>query len=347
MNARSVKYLINGSILAVMIIICSFSQRGENERIRVAFYNTENLFDTIDSPLDDNEFLPNGTRHWTSWRYYHKLDNIFRVLVMCGGWSPPEVIGLCEIENEKMLNELAVRLSRNGNSYGYIYSESADSRGIGVGMLFNRRYTEYVGHSIFYPVNESGDTISTRSILSVILYTGSDTINFMVSHWPSLRGGELQSLGNREEVALLIKEQIARYMMKTGCGKLILSGDFNSQPGSGLLVELLGVSDPAKEIDRCALYNMSSGSRTDFPGSYKYQGEWALFDQIIVSGSLLNTETSGFYTSPENFRIIHDDILLTGDARYSGMKPLATWSGFNYTSGYSDHLPVIIDLFSD
>jgi len=328
----------------MMLTLASFlPDQKTGGRIRVAFYNVENLFDTIDSSLDDDEFLPGGARRWNSSKYFRKINNIFKVIVLCGEWSPPDIIGLCEVENFEVLQDLINRTPLKQLPYTPLFAISADSRGIGVGLLFNHERFDLLGKELWYPVNNTEDTIKTRSVLSVTLGDMYDTLDVIISHWPSMRGGVMATDDLRREVAAMIRENVEKKLKNRSRSKVLIMGDFNCVPGSETMTEWLGTLPISSHIQPEELYNLSSGIECKTGGTYKFQGNWDMLDQIIVSGTLLES-AYGYRVAERNCIVVSDDVLLTEDTRYRGQKPFSTFSGYDYTGGYSDHLPVILDL---
>jgi len=311
--------------------------------IRVVFYNVENLFDTTNSNLDDEEFLPDGVRRWNSGKYFRKINNIFKVIALCGEWSPPDIIGLCEIENYEVLQDLIVRTPLNQLPYEPLFAPSADDRGIGVGLLYNNERFDILGKDIWYPVSNELDTIRTRSVLSVTLSDMYDTLDIIITHWPSMRGGVTATDNLRRGVAVMIRDNVEKKLENRNGGKILILGDFNCAPGSETITDWLGALPISSHIEQNSLYNLSANMVCKTGGSYKFQGNWDMLDQIIASGSLLEP-VNGYRLVERNCHVVTDDVLLIEDGRYRGRKPFSTWSGYNYTGGYSDHLPVILDL---
>jgi endonuclease/exonuclease/phosphatase family metal-dependent hydrolase len=313
------------------------------DSVRLMFYNVENLFDTINSSKIDEEFLPSGSRRWNTYKYFRKLNNIYKVIVLAGDKMPPDIIGLCEVENARVMQDLINKTYLSKQSYGICYAESADERGIGNGLLINRSRFDLIEEETWYPLNNSGDTLKTRSILYAKIKDDIDTLHIIVTHWPSRRGGVMATEPGRIDVAGMIRSKCSELMKETqNRAKIIIMGDLNSDPDSETITRILGVQMIGNEISDTSLYCLHDPF-LEGSGSYKYQGNWFMFDQIIVSGSLLGN-TGGYSTSKELFRVVDDKNLLTEDNAYKATKPYSTWSGFKYSGGFSDHLPVVLDL---
>ena len=331
-------------LFSILFIISSWTalvnhSRANEKRLRLAFYNLENLFDTLDGKLLDQEFIPDSPRRWNSYRYFRKLDNIAKVILAMSDPYPPAIVGLCEVENESVLNDLVNKTILSGSGYKYLCAETKDERGIRVALLYNDR-VEIIDTGFIYPVGYTGDTLSTRISMAASLVTMKDTLTVVVVHWPSRRGGVAASSADRDLVSLRLKEWVEQ---QPETRKLILMGDYNCNPESSHLREVLGVSAAGNVTSNSRLLDISSSVSKNAIGSYKYQGSWELFDQIIISKSLYDTER-GLKYSGNSFSVLDNRLLLTEDRTYRGMKPFATWTGPQYSGGFSDHLPVYIDL---
>ncbi len=180
-----------------------YSQSGMIDSYKIMFYNVENLFDTYDDSLiNDEEFLPEGDRFWNNHKYYSKLNNIYKVIVAVGGWQPPAIIGLCEIENRTVLNDLVNNTPLVKFEYQIIHKESPDRRGIDVGLLYRKELFQPISYEAI-PINFPNNPESkTRDILYVKgIAEKSDTLNIFINHWPSRWGGQLESEDRRLFVA--------------------------------------------------------------------------------------------------------------------------------------------------
>lgn len=334
------------SILFIMLLIISgrsFRTTGTDKGLNIMFYNVENLFDTIDSPLEDSDFLPSSDRKWNTYKYFSKIKNLAKIIVASGRWDAPDLVGLCEVENEIVLRDLVSLTLLKREDYNTLYAESADRRGIGVALIYKDKL-KLISSELFYPVFPNGDTIHTRSVLLATMGCGKDTLNIMVSHWPSRRGGASLTDPLRESVASLIREIIDNVSAGKVGNKFIIMGDFNCNPDSYILSEILLVNKQVNnELNTGSLISIQpANSRADI-GTYKYQGRWNNFDQLLISSSLLQTE-SGLRYKASSLRVLDNDYILVEDKSYRGLKPKSTWSGPVYIGGYSDHLPIVFNL---
>jgi endonuclease/exonuclease/phosphatase family metal-dependent hydrolase len=320
----------------------------EHERlIRIMFYNAENLFDTEDDTLKiDEEFLPDEIRNWSKFRYFQKQSQLSKVITAVGGWNPPELVGLCEIENRNVLNYLTRQSPLYVFGYQIIHQESPDARGIDVALLYQPKsfrpvYTEFI--AVDYPLNKR----KTRDILYAQgILPNHDTLHVFVNHWPSRYGGQLESEENRIYVAELLKQKTDSILDNNPKALIVIMGDFNDEPDNTSLLKILKALPDYDSVLTKQLINLSYNLRyTKNQGSHKYQGQWTLLDQVIVSGGLLN-KSRETYTTPDKLTIFSAPFLLEPDEAYLGDKPYRTYMGFKYNGGFSDHLPVFIDLLN-
>ncbi len=341
-------FLLSAIILLLPQFAVSQELAGEERGdLRIMFYNVENLFDTIDDPsTQDDEFLPHGDRYWTLRRYQNKLNRLYKVIVALGGWRPPEIIGLCEVENRKVLEDLLQATPLSRYNYQIIHRDSPDERGIDVCLLFLSEYLTIL-HSQYLPVTlDSKPEWKTRDIVSVEALTSSgDTLHLFVNHWPSRSGGQLETEGYRFTAARVLREGIDRIFALNPASHVIVMGDFNDTPDDRSIQDMLGVEREFGVVGYEKLYNLSRyGKDQKVAGSYKYQMNWSLMDQFIVSGKLLS-EDEHLYVKRDGLRIFSPDFLLEEDEMNLGLKPFRTYFGFRYQNGFSDHLPVFIDLW--
>ena len=256
-------------------------ERGD---FRIMFYNVENLFDTFDDTLkNDEEFLPNGDRYWNKSKYYKKLNNIGKVITAVGGWEPPEVIGLCEIENRYVLDGITKFSALSKFKYRIIHEESPDQRGIDVALLYQQdKFTPIYFKAI--PINFPDASRKTRDILYVKgKTTKNDTLHIFVNHWPSRWGGQLNSESKRIFVAGVLKNFVDSIFDSNPKSNIIITGDFNDEPDDKSLLENLLAKKEYTDIKSNELYNLSSYlQKAKGLGSHKYQGNWGMLDQFIV-----------------------------------------------------------------
>lgn len=332
-----------------LLIVLSFLQ-GERlfgqSRFRVMFYNVENLFDCRHDTLkQDYEFLPNSLRGWHYGRYKQKLNNIAKVVTAVGEWEPPVLVGLCEVENDQTLSDLVRYSSLKEAGYRYVMTHSPDQRGIDVALLYQRGSFKLLAHDsirINFPVSGAHPT---RDILHVVgqISTG-DSLDVFVCHMPSRSGGEKESEPYRIYAATVLKKHVDSLMNKRLHPNILIMGDFNDYPHNHSIYDILGAKAPSQNVERMKLYNLlADREKYSSFGSYKYQGEWNILDQLIVSGTLLDKKQK-IFTPISSASIFHPAFLLERDEKFGEKKPYRTYYGMKYQGGYSDHLPVFLDF---
>lgn len=327
------------------------NQSDERGNYRIMFYNCENLFDIYDDTTKmDDEFLPEGAKYWSYSKYVEKLANISKVITGIGGWDPPEIVGLCEIENYYVLNDLVNNSAIQKHDYKIIHKDSPDSRGIDVAFLYLKdKFTpiSYFAIPIVFPKDLGGK--ATRDILYVKGYTNKkDTLHIFVNHWPSRWGGQMETEDKRMFVGTQLRGVVDSIFEENLNANIIIMGDLNDYSTDRSLVECLKAknSDEFGEYTSSELYNLSNYIHEKYGAwSHKHEGEGDILDQIIVSGAMLNKENS-IYTTPDNAHIYDPEFLIEEDVNYVGYKPFRTYIGYKFNGGYSDHLPPYLDLFS-
>lgn len=310
-----------------------YSGREPGDSFTFMFYNTENLFDAVDDPLtDDQEFLPEGERGWNYNKYYRKLHSVAKVILSAGTLSPPAIIGLCETENSGVAEALVNLTPLSSYDYEVVYLESSDSRGIDVCLLYDRSQFRKITSFFISPNETDGVPFRGRPVLYAKLETRKGDLHVMINHWPSRRGGVLT--GQPVRIALAERIVTVTDSLRDSDGEdaaIIVAGDFNCSPLDREMA-ILGST---------GLVNLSLLSGETGSGTYRYRGTWQHFDQVIVSESMINGR-SGFRVL--KFEIHQPAFLFTDDPVYPGRKPLPTYDGFRYAGGYSDHLPVLLQV---
>lgn len=307
----------------------------------VVFYNVENLFDfRVDSLNPDREFTPGGLRRWTHGRMMAKLRGIQRVILQTGGWNPPALVGLCEVENSRVLQLLLYETGLVNLHYRFVHFDSPDSRGMDVALLYRADRFELL-HSEAVPVEMEEGERPTRDLLYVKgVVDACDTLHVVVAHWPSRYGGAAATHNKREKAAHVTRMLVNQVMEKEKDAALLLMGDFNETPESLLFSEVLGAGVSGAEAQLRALADrLPSGS-----GSLKYRYAWQWFDQIFISRSLMPGHGT-LQLDPSSVRLFDFDFLLEKDLKYGGRRPFRSYQGMHYQGGFSDHLPVGLELF--
>ncbi len=316
------------------------------EPFRVMFYNVENLFDTRDEPLkNDDEFLPEGFMHWTPRKYREKLRNITRVITAVGEMYPPAVVGMCEVENDSVLFDLTRRTPLRAQGYAYLITDSPDERGINVALLYQSHQFRLLETAEYEVTFRHRGRRPTRNILHAIgEVISGDTLDLFVCHFPSRSEGRRETEPARIDAAALLRKKCDSIFALRATAHILIMGDFNDHPGNASLSRILRAGRKESRYEPKELYNLFDPSDTERDtGTYKYQGRWEILDQFIVSGNLLMKENN-IRIRGDRAEIFRAPFLLEKDDRYYGMKPFRTNLGPHYQGGFSDHLPIYTEL---
>ncbi len=304
----------------------------------VGFYNLENLFDPENQPnVLDDDFTPNGHKHWTPKRYEKKLRHIGKTISRLGSLSRveyPVLMGLAELENDKVLDDLLEMESMKKNGMDFIHHDSPDERGIDNALLYHRDFFEPEDCQpipvIIY--NDDGGRDYTRDITYVRGNLNGERLHIFVNHWPSRRDGAEQTDSKRIAAATTILSFMESLEMEEENPNYVIMGDFNDGPDSRSIRHLMSQKP---------LYNPMETLQSPNRGSANYRGDWSVFDQIILSRSFLKT-SPGTHTF-DQADIFDEHFLQEWKRPYKG-KPFRTFVGKKYLGGYSDHFPVYVLL---
>jgi predicted extracellular nuclease len=309
------------------------------DEFRVVFYNVENLFDTHDDPKKkDDDFTPDGRKEWTGSRYQKKLNRITEVIeAMKIDGHLPAIIGLAEIENEGVLEDLRDKLLKSGQDYGIVHKDSRD--GIDVGLLYDKAYVSDID-SDFHTIRFSNRDVKSRDILQMKARIGGrEDLHVFVNHWPSRREGVQKSEPKRIDAARVLKSEVDDILDDDPQAHIVIMGDFNDFPENKSIVnELNAATKPSSKND---LNNLAYAFEKRGLGTAVYKGDWNMYDQIICSGALLDDK--GFDVTKKGMEIFDEDFIMYFDKRSGNKKPNRTY-GNKYYGGYSDHLPVMLNL---
>ncbi len=320
------------------------STRGD---IRIVTYNVENLFDTKDDTLkDDEEFLPNGLKAWNNYKYNTKLKVLYKVMCNIGGDKMPDIFCLTEIENKTVLEDLIERTPFNEFDYGIIHEESPDARGVDVGFLYRRSSFIPIYHDIIRIDFPNEPTSKTRDVLVIAgVLNKKDTIHLFICHFPSRRGGETASEYRRNFVADKIRQKIDSLFSININSNIIVTGDFNDEPTNTSIYDVLKAKEIWDNKNPTELYNFMYDMKVNKGlGTYKFQGYWNMLDHFMVSKHLLDPQNNIFLL-PNSAAIYSPSWLEQPDEEAPGTKPYRTYSGPNYQGGYSDHFPIYLDVY--
>ena len=283
--------------------------------IIVVNYNVENLFhpkhDSVaGEPKEDLEWTADGERHWSYTRYYRKEENIARVLTNIGEWDGVDVVGLQEVENALCVKRLCYTLRRG--EYDFVHYESQDRRGIDVALIYKKSRVDTLRTR---PIQVDLGEQTTRDILYVCARVDRwDTLHFFVCHLPSQRGGKAESEWKRKAAKEVLQHAVDSVFSLQAEAKIIVMGDMNSED-----LELKGLKD----------------ERMNGEGTHKYQGRWTFLDHFYVSPSI---------DSLSQARVYDAEWIMEPDDKYLGLKPKRTYNGYHYQNGFSDHLPIVLNI---
>lgn len=349
------KQLIFGLIVLLSVASCKASDKAKTtndaptknvQLACVAFYNLENLFDTIDGPNNDAEFLPNGANKWGGMKYKAKLKNMSYAISQIGIDNSPvgaAILGVSEIENRGVLEDLVKQPDIAARSYQIVHYDSPDRRGVDVGLLYNPRLFT-VSNSKSYRLRTDDTTFLTRDQLMVSGYLMGEKVHVIVNHWPSRSGGEMRSRPKRNLAAGLTRSIVDSLFKVDAKAKVIVMGDLNDDPMNESCATILAAKKDASEVGPKELYNVFWKTLEKGIGSLSYNDQWNLFDQIILSHELINGDKSKLrYWKSEVF---YRNFLIQQEGRYKGT-PLRTHAGGVWLNGYSDHLPTAVYLVKE
>lgn len=332
-------------LIIILILFSATYSKSQETDFRIIFYNVENYFDPInDSITMDDEFTKEGTRHWSWYKFNQKTAKIYKAVTAFSQWTIPDIIAFCEIENRFVLEELIKKTPFQDQNFQIVHEESEDFRGIDVGLIYNPETVWPLEHYMLKIRFEGKPDKRTRDILHFkALLKNKDTLHVFVNHWPSKYGGAIATIPFRAEAARTLKKYTDSILKANPKAKIVITGDFNDTPEDESITKHLGAAEIGKG-SASQLLNLSTDiSKLGYKGTHRYQGRWSTIDQFIVSPEMLN-KNSKIYTSQEMLKVGHIDLLLEEDKKFTGKKPYRTFIGFKYHGGFSDHLPILLDL---
>lgn len=338
------------AILAFAGISCGLTEAGKPEKKvvlkdfhgrSIVFYNVENLFDTIDDPnVIDEEFLPNGKLQWNTTRYQKKLEHIVEALTL-NLEENPMLIGFVEVENGKVVMDVAKTGRLSSTRYQLAHKESPDARGIDCALLYDSdRFKPTVIANLPVQIDSVPD-FKTRDILYVQgELKGKKKLHIFVNHWPSRREGQQASEHKRIRAAEVARAKIDEILKADPKANILLMGDFNDHPNDVSIEQTLKAK--ATTDLSADLVNLLYDDHAAGKGTHNFKGEWGVLDQFIVSKTFYNGK-KGLKINGKDAKIVYEEVLLFTQ-RDGTKKPNTTYGGPNYYGGYSDHLPIVLQL---
>jgi exonuclease III len=338
-------------VFVVTISTTVFSQK--NYQIKtIAFYNLENLFDTINDPTINDEASPiMEIKENRAEIYQKKLANMAKVIAELGAEeakNSPVILGVAEIENRKVLEDLVNTTQLKDKKYGIIHYDSPDLRGIDVALLYQTDFFRPTHHEKFELGlwDTDGVRIYTRDQLLVSGYLDNELIHVIVNHWPSRRGGEKRSRSKREKAAYLNTQIIEKIKLTDPNPKVIIMGDLNDDPNNSSLKKVLKTKSRKNKVKEGDIYNPMEDMFRRGQNTLVYRDNINLFDQIMITSPLLTTKKD--YSSFKMYKtaVFRPQYLTTQTGKYKGY-PFRSWSYSTFTNGFSDHYPVYMYLIKE
>jgi len=307
------------------------------------FYNTENFFDCEDDSLtNDEEFTSEANRRWNPARLHSKAERLAKVILAAGKWNAPVAVGLCEVEGLSVLELLTRNEPLNKFHYKIVHKDSPDKRGIDVALLYRPELFRPFDYVAIPVVDLKDQSFKTRDILLVSgVLNGCDTLHLFVNHWPSRSGGLMETQRFRSLAAETLRQSVQRLFFRFSKAKIICMGDFNDMPTDDSLLKILGAKTSDNPELKGELINLSAGWGSNGIQTIKSKYSWEVFDQWIVSDYFLQKNRCFKFVNAEIFKA---GFLLEPDIKFGGLKPKRTYVGFKYQEGFSDHLPVLLQV---
>lgn len=314
----------------------------KNSDFRIGFYNVENLFDLKDdSTTFDEEFTPEGENHYTYSRYKKKSNDLARTILAMGAWNPVDILGLCEIENRWVLEGLTKFSPLKNVGYKIIHKDSPDFRGIDVACIYRPDKFNVILYKYYRVVYPFDSTLTTRDMLYVKgILPNTDTLHLFINHWPSRYGGQFTSAPKRAYVASMVRAKVDSLNARFHNPLIVICGDLNDYPNDISIIDILKAKPTPEEARGDDLVNLMYPIMYKY-GSHSFGGEWGVLDQFIVSRHLLIGKST--FTRPNDVGIFNAPWLLTKNAAGDDV-PFRMYQGPAYKGGYSDHLPIFLDL---
>jgi len=346
------KFLKSLPLIALLLFGLTINAQNEQKKfvsVIIGFYNLENLFDTINQPdVKDGEFTPEGVKHWDSEKYWTKQEHMAKVISEMGTDVNPDgvaILGISEIENRSVIEDLIKEPTLKNRRYKIIHYDSWDRRGVDVGMIYNPKYFRpYKTSSHRLYIEQLKDFRTRDQLLVDGVLVGGDTIHIIVNHWPSRYGGEKRSRWLRNAAADLSKKIADSILAENPDARILMMGDLNDDPVNESVSVHFGAKGKINKVKDGEFFNPMYDFYKKGLGSLAYHDSWNMFDQIIVSKSLLGKDYSHykFYKAT----IFRKPYMFNKEGRYKGY-PFRTFVGNTWQGGYSDHLPVYIILIRE
>jgi len=325
--------MYNRSLFILILLIFSAVRESysQQDELLVMSYNVENLYDTINDPnVDDEEFLPGSAKQWGRIRYANKLDTIARVISEAGEVG---LVGLLEVENRKVVEDLAATKSLRGRGLKVIHHDSPDQRGIDVALMYDPEKLKLLTHRPIRVPMPEGER-PTRDILYAKMKSGKDTLHVFQNHWPSRRGGAGTDT-KRAIAASTLRHHTDSIIRINAKANIIIMGDLNDTPqDSSIKVSLGALCSDSELIELMCPIEEFGG------GTHYFKGQWQVLDHLIVSQSLISGK---WHVKPKSAEVFSIEWMFFKNSK-GELEPSRTYGGDKYFGGVSDHLPVLMRL---
>lgn len=340
------KYLF----IPVILILLSFGMKNQTinaekqKTFLIVSYNVENLFDTIDTPnKSDEEFTPESLKKWGTERYFKKINDIASVLADINPVHLPDLIGLIEVENRAVVEDLIHSDKLKKGNYAIVHQETSDPRGIDVALVYNPKVFKYISHCQIPIIDSLGKHHNTREILKVKGIISKDTVYVFVNHWKSRSGGAEKTEAKRILASEILRKSIDSVLKVNPKADIICLGDFNDTPSDISIEKYLNASTDSIFDSKKELFNLTAFQAKQGNGTNNYKNQWFLIDNMIVSQNMIKKSNNIHALSPA--RIYRSSLNIYYNSKANDSVPNRTFGGNSYFGGISDHLPVY-DYFS-
>jgi len=322
-------------VLAFLTGSCTSAGKMLRNEYTVVSYNVENLFDIVDDPnIPDEEFLPESEKQWNKERYQKKLDDLVKVISEINPKELPEIIGLVEVENRAVLEDLIRTGALADEKYDIVHEESPDYRGIDVALIYRKNAFKVVAHETLPVIFSDDPEFKTRDILHVEGKIRNKTVHLFVNHWPSRIGGEDKTEPKRILAAKVLKKKVDQLLADDPKVRIIIMGDMNDEPSNKSLLEILGAQSPDSGMK---LVNLMMPDDALGFGTYFFSGNWNMLDHLIVSYGLINGR--GIQVDKNKGFVYQNDWMVFTN-KNGDKTPNRSYVGSRYVGGVSDHFPV-------
>ncbi len=327
----------------IILNYLGYSQKNKQENFKLVFYNVEKLYDIIDDPVtNDDAYTPDGDKKWNEKRYNKKIEDLAKVIFSIDN-SLPDIIGLAEIENKKVLKDLIANPQIQPALYQIAHFDSPDPSGLDVALIYKKNSFKVISKKIFAVEFSFDPESEIRNILYLKgIALNNDTLHIFVNHWKSRKGNDDGK--KRDHSAKIVENAIDSILDINKKSKIIVMGDFNDEPTDDSIFEKLNANNKRKNTGKSELYNLFYDMHNiKNEGTFSRKGKWYMFDQIMVSQELVDTK-EGLYVEYDAGKIFKPEWLLVRNPKINEMVPDKTYGGDTYLGGISDHLPVYVIL---